>query len=59
MFKEKICQFNSSIPIPPVVLSVRNTYTLDLEALSSREFWPQPMPDVELGKETVRYHRDL
>ena len=47
IFKEKICQFNSSIHIPPVVVSVRMYHFLDLEGL--RGFWPQPMPDLELG----------
>ena len=49
IFKEKICQFNSSIPVPPVVVSVRFTHNLDLEAMSARGFWPQDMPDVEIG----------
>ena len=59
IFKEKICQFNSSIPIPPVVISVRSTYTLDLEALSIRGFWPQPMPDLELGQYICLYMKQV
>jgi len=50
IFKEKITQFNSSIPVPPVTLSLKNTYSFDMVSIS-QGFWPQAMPDLEIGGE--------